>query len=132
MKAINWNEAPGKALDTRTKTFQLNMQEMAEEYRTELIETAAEQMKSWWISTAEEVFRSWNQNKVFVLVPLTMKSYPATCSSAFKNKGVQAVLDTVDFLPSQSMYLQLKIIDIDESEIERHADDKEPFHNASI
>ncbi len=45
-----------------------------------------------------------------------------------KNKGVQAVLDAVvDFLPSPVDVPAIKGIDDDENEIERHADDKEPF-----
>ncbi|MFA0677448.1 elongation factor G, partial [Vibrio sp. 10N.222.51.A6] len=52
----------------------------------------------------------------------------ATCGSAFKNKGVQAVLDAVvDFLPSPVDVPAIKGIDEDENEAERHADDKEPF-----
>ncbi len=87
------------------------MQEMAEEYRTELVEAAAEAneepMDKYW-KKAELTEAEIKQG--LRTVPLTMKSYFATCGSAFKNKGVQAVLDAVVGFPSfQSMYLQLKV-----------------------
>ncbi len=50
------------------------------------------------------------------------------CGSAFKNKGVQAMLDAViDFMPSPLDVPAIKGINEDESEGERHADDDEPF-----
>lgn len=51
-----------------------------------------------------------------------------TCGSAFKNKGVQAMLDAVvDYLPSPIDVPAIKGIKLDETEDERHADDSEPF-----
>jgi len=50
------------------------------------------------------------------------------CGSAFKNKGVQAMLDAViDYMPSPLDVPAIKGINEDDSEGERHADDKEPF-----
>jgi elongation factor G len=50
------------------------------------------------------------------------------CGSAFKNKGVQAMLDAViEFMPSPTDVPSIKGIKDDESEGERHADDDEPF-----
>jgi elongation factor G len=53
---------------------------------------------------------------------------PAFCGSAFKNKGVQAILDAViDYMPSPVDVPAIKGINEDESEGERHASDDEPF-----
>ena len=52
----------------------------------------------------------------------------STCGSAFKNKGVQAMLDAViDYMPSPLDVPAIKGINEDDSEGERHADDTEPF-----
>ncbi|MEZ8879635.1 elongation factor G [Vibrio lentus] len=128
MKAINWNEAD-QGMTFTYEDIPADMQEMAEEYRTELVEAAAEANEELMDKYLEEGelteaeikqgLRSRTLNNEIVL---------ATCGSAFKNKGVQAVLDAVvDFLPSPVDVPAIKGIDDDENEIERHADDKEPF-----
>ncbi|MEZ9652082.1 elongation factor G [Vibrio lentus] len=128
MKAINWNEAD-QGMTFTYEDIPADMQEMAEEYRTELVEAAAEANEKLMDKYLEEGelteaeikqgLRSRTLNNEIVL---------ATCGSAFKNKGVQAVLDAVvDFLPSPVDVPAIKGIDDDENEIERHADDKEPF-----
>ncbi len=53
---------------------------------------------------------------------------PMLCGSAFKNKGVQAMLDAViDYLPSPIDIPPVKGMDDHDKEVERHADDSEPF-----
>jgi elongation factor G len=53
---------------------------------------------------------------------------PVTCGAAFKNKGVQAMLDAVvEFMPSPLDVPAIVGINDDDSEGERHADDEEPF-----
>jgi elongation factor G len=60
---------------------------------------------------------------------LNVEFYPVVCGTAFKNKGVQKVLDAVvAYLPSPLDIPAMKGIDPDsEEEIERHSDDSEPF-----
>ena len=59
---------------------------------------------------------------------LTGAFYPVLCGSAFKNKGVQPLLDAVvDYLPSPVDVPAIKGIDEDGNEVVRKADDKEPL-----
>ena len=60
---------------------------------------------------------------------LAVEFYPVVCGTAFKNKGVQLVLDAViDYLPSPIDIPPMKGTNPDtEEEVERHADDNEPF-----
>ncbi|MEZ8826954.1 elongation factor G [Vibrio sp. 10N.261.55.A7] len=128
MKAINWNDAD-QGMTFSYEDIPADMQEMAEEYRTEMVEAAAEAseelmdkyLEEGELTEAEikEGLRTRTLNNEIVL---------ATCGSAFKNKGVQAVLDAVvDFLPSPVDVPSIKGIDEKENEVERHADDNEPF-----
>ncbi|TVO34340.1 elongation factor G [Vibrio algivorus] len=128
MKAINWNEAD-QGMTFTYEEIPADMQELAEEWRSHLVEAAAEASEELMdkylegeeLSEAEikQALRARTLNNEIVL---------ATCGSAFKNKGVQAVLDAViDFLPSPIEVPAIKGIDENENEVERHADDKEPF-----
>ncbi|HKQ78955.1 MAG TPA: elongation factor G [Blastocatellia bacterium] len=59
---------------------------------------------------------------------IAIKVVPVICGSAFKNKGVQPLLDTViDFLPSPIDIAAVQGVDRKGREVERKADDKEPF-----
>src|SRR5205085_936255 len=60
---------------------------------------------------------------------IALKLFPVICGTAFKNKGVQPLLDAVvDFLPSPLDIPPIKAIDPDSGkEVIRKADDKEPF-----
>ena len=130
MKAINWNEEdmgmtftyediPAEYLDT------------AEQYRTEMIEAAAEasdELMNKYLEGEElsqEEIRSGLRKRT-----LNNEIVLATCGSAFKNKGVQAVLDSViHYLPSPTEVKAITGVldDKDETEAERHSSDDEPF-----
>ncbi|MBO0857584.1 MAG: elongation factor G [Chloracidobacterium sp.] len=59
---------------------------------------------------------------------VAIKLVPVVCGSAFKNKGVQHLLDAViDYLPSPLDIAAIQGIDLKGNEVERKADDKEPF-----
>ncbi|USD65531.1 elongation factor G [Vibrio sp. SCSIO 43136] len=128
MKAINWNEAD-QGMSFTYEDIPADMQEEAEEWRNNLVEAAAEAseelmdkyLEEGELSEAEikQALRTRTLNNEIVL---------ATCGSAFKNKGVQAVLDAViEFLPSPVDVPAIKGVDESENEVERHADDNEPF-----
>ncbi|CCN33174.1 Elongation factor G [Vibrio nigripulchritudo SO65] len=128
MKAINWNEAD-QGMTFTYEDIPADMQELAEEWHSNLVEVAAEAseelmekyLEEGALTEAEikEALRTRTLNNEIVL---------ATCGSAFKNKGVQAVLDAViEFLPSPVDVPAIKGIDDRDNEVERHADDNEPF-----
>ncbi|MDE1312966.1 elongation factor G [Vibrio aestuarianus] len=128
MKAINWNEAD-QGMTFTYEDIPADMQELAEEWRNNLVEAAAEASEELMDKYLEEgelteaeikqALRTRTINNEIVL---------ATCGSAFKNKGVQAVLDAViEYLPSPIDVPAIKGLDDNDNEVERHADDNEPF-----
>ncbi|MDR9830734.1 elongation factor G [Vibrio sp. FNV 38] len=128
MKAINWNDAD-QGMTFTYESIPEDMLEMAEEYRTEMVEAAAEASEELMDKYLEEGELTEAEIKQGLRIrTLNNEIVLATCGSAFKNKGVQAVLDAVvDFLPSPVDVPAIKGIDDKENEIERHADDNEPF-----
>ncbi len=130
MKSINWNEADKGATFTY-EDIPADHLDRAQQYRTEMVEAAVEAndelmdkyLNGEELSEAEikQGLRIRTLNNEIVL---------ATCGSAFKNKGVQAVLDAVvEYLPSPEEVKAITGIldDGKETEAERHSDDSEPF-----
>ena len=130
MKAINWTEADKGATFTY-EDIPAEYLDKAEEFRMEMVEAAAEandDLMEKYLGgeelTEEEIklgLRTRTLNNEIVL---------ATCGSAFKNKGVQAVLDAVvEYLPSPTEVKAITGVldDKDETEAVRHSDDNEPF-----
>jgi elongation factor G len=128
MKAINWNEAD-QGMTFSYEEIPADMVELAEEYRTEMIEAAAEANEELMDKYLEEGELSEEEIKLGLRTrTLNNEIVLATCGSAFKNKGVQAVLDAViEYLPSPVDVPAIKGEDDDENVVERHADDNEPF-----
>ncbi|MDO6477704.1 elongation factor G [Alteromonas sp. 1_MG-2023] len=130
MKAINWN-AEDMGMTFTYEDIPAELVAKAEMYRTEMIEAAAEAseelMEKYLEGEAltEEEIRLGLRTRV-----LNNEIVLATCGSAFKNKGVQAVLDAVvEYLPAPVDIPSIKGVldDGEETEAERHADDSEPF-----
>jgi elongation factor G len=128
MKAVFWDEA------TQGMTFELrdipaDMQELCEEWRGHLIEAAAEgseELTNKYLETLELTNEEIKQG----LRARTLRNevVPVLCGSAFKNKGVQAMLDAiVEYMPSPVEVPAIRGELEDGTEGERHADDKEPF-----
>ncbi|ORT50826.1 elongation factor G [Vibrio sp. qd031] len=128
MKAINWNEAD-QGMTFSYEEIPADMVELAEEYRLEMIEAAAEANEELMDKYLEEGELSEEEIKLGLRTrTLNNEIVLATCGSAFKNKGVQAVLDAViEYLPSPVDVPAIKGEDDDENIVERHADDNEPF-----
>ncbi len=101
MKAINWNEAD-QGMTFTYDPIPAELQDKAEEYRTKMIEAAAESSEELMDKylggedlTEEEVKAAIRART------LAGEIIPMVCGSAFKNKGVQAMLDAViEYLPA--------------------------------
>ncbi|MGX9419440.1 elongation factor G [Vibrio sp. RC27] len=128
MKAINWNEAD-QGMSFTYEDIPEDMQDEAEEWRNNLVEAAAEANEELMDKYLEEGELSEEEVKLGLRIrTLNNEIVLATCGSAFKNKGVQAVLDAViEYLPSPTDVPAIKGIGHADKEVERHADDKEPF-----
>ncbi|OFR31442.1 elongation factor G [Actinomyces sp. HMSC065F11] len=107
------------------------LQAEAEEYREALIEAAAEANEELMDIYLEEGELTNDQIRAGVReLTISSQAYPVFCGSAFKNKGVQVVLDgVVSYLPSPLDVPSVKGTKVGDEEtvIERHADENEPF-----
>ena len=130
MKAINWN-AEDMGMTFTYEDIPAELADKAEKYRTEMIEAAAEaseELMEKYLEgeeLTEEEIRQGLRTRV-----LNNEIVLATCGSAFKNKGVQAVLDAViEYLPAPVDVPAIDGVldDGKETHAERHADDNEPF-----
>ncbi|MGI2856317.1 elongation factor G [Shewanella algae] len=128
MKAINWNEED-QGLTFTHEEIPEHLLAKATEMREYLVESAAEasdELMDKYLEegelTEEEIKKALRQRTINNEIVL------ATCGSAFKNKGVQAVLDAVvEYLPAPVDVPAIKGIDDREQEVERVSDDNAPF-----
>ncbi|GIN72210.1 elongation factor G [Bacillus sp. J14TS2] len=107
-----------------------DLQDKADELRTSLIEAVAELDEDLMMKYLEGEEISVEELKAAIRVAtLKVEFYPVLCGTAFKNKGVQKMLDAViDYLPAPTDIESIKgIIPDTDEEIARHADDSEPF-----
>ena len=130
MKAIYWNE-DDLGLTFVEKDIPEDLQALADEYRENMMEAAAEANDELMELYLEEgKLNNEDIKKGIRDRTLANEIVPALCGSAFKNKGVQTMLDAVvEFLPAPD---EVKAIHgyLDEAgEVDgyRHADDDEPF-----
>ncbi|MFA3793163.1 elongation factor G [Aliiglaciecola sp. SL4] len=130
MKAINWNEAD-QGMTFLYEDVPADLLDRANELRTEMVEAAAEASDELMNKYLEGEELSEEEIKTGLRIrTLNNEIVVATCGSAFKNKGVQAVLDSViEFLPAPVDVPAITgvLSDKNETEAERHADDSEPF-----
>jgi elongation factor G len=129
MNAVFYGNDLGTDIEVREIPEEYRAQ--AEEYREKLVEAVAEldeELMEKYLGgeeiTKEELKAAIRKGTVNV------EFYPVICGSAFKNKGVQLMLDAViDYLPSPLDVPAIKghAVDDDEEIIERHSSDEEPF-----
>ncbi|MEH6906076.1 elongation factor G [Neobacillus drentensis] len=129
MNAVFYGNDLGTDIEVREIPEEYKAQ--AEEYREKLVEAVAEldeELMEKYLGgeeiTKEELKAAIRKGTVNV------EFYPVICGSAFKNKGVQLMLDAViDYLPSPLDVPAIKghAVDDDEEIVERHSSDEEPF-----
>lgn len=127
-RAIDWNEAD-QGLSFEYKDIPADMVEEVEEWRSKLVEAAAEADEALMDKyfggeelTEEEIIRGLRERT------LRNEIIPMCCGSAFKNKGVQAMLDAVVmYLPSPVDVPPVKGESLTGEPDERKTDDKAPF-----
>ncbi len=128
MKAYYYLDDLGSKMEERD--IPEDLIELAEEQRTKLIEAVAdfdEDLMMKYLEgeeiTAEELKAAIRQ------ATLQVEFYPVLCGSAFKNKGIQLVIDAViDYLPSPLDIEAIKgVVPKTEEEVTREADDNGPF-----
>ncbi|MCW8875043.1 MAG: elongation factor G [Gammaproteobacteria bacterium] len=130
MKAIYWNEEDmGMTYDARD--IPADMLEACQEWREKLIENAAEANEELMEKYLEGNELTEDEiRKGLRMRTLANEIVPAMCGSAFKNKGVQAMLDNmIYYMPAPTDVLAIKGVldDAAESEALRHSTDDEPF-----
>ena len=130
MKAIYWDEADlGRKYEERE--IPADLQGLCEKWRQNMVETAAEADEELMEKFLEEEELSAEEIKKGIRSrTLANEIVPAFCGAAFKNKGIQALLDGfIDYMPSPVDVPAIKGIldDGKETEAERPAQDDAPF-----
>jgi len=129
MKAIYWDDATmGMTFVERDVPDEMKNECLA--WREHILEVAADANETLMEKYLEESLLSVEEVKQGIrLQTISGKVFPAFCGSAFKNKGVQALLDgIVEYLPSPVDVPAVKGVLVDsDTEVSRFASDEQPF-----
>jgi elongation factor G len=129
MKAIIWKDETLGA-EYVTEEIPEELKKKANAFHNQMVETIVENDDDLLHKYMEgETISPQELKKSLRKSVIALKLFPVICGSAFKNKGVQPLLDAVvDFLPSPIEIPPVKGIDPETgAPVERRADDKEPF-----
>ena len=127
MKAYIYNDEKGE--DISIVDIPEDMQEDAELYHTELIEKICELDDDLMMEYLEGEEPSIESLKAALRKgTCECEAVPVCCGSAYRNKGVQKLLDAVlEYMPAPTDIPAIKGVDEDGNEVERHSSDDEPF-----
>ena len=127
MKAVYFEGAKGE--NVVYKEIPEEYMAQAEEYRAKMLDQAATYDDDLLMKVLEGEEISEEEIKAAIRKgTLAVELFPVLCGSAYKDKGVQPMLDAViDFLPAPTDIPSIKGTDEDGNEVERHASDDEPF-----
>ncbi len=128
MRAIYWEEA-NMGIAFEEKEIPCSMQELCEQWREYLVEAAAEASDELMDKYLEEGDLTIDEIRKGIRIrTLANEIVPTLCGSAFKNKGVQAMLDAViDYMPAPADVAAIKGILENGEEEERPSRDDAPF-----
>jgi len=127
MKAYIFNGDKGD--DVSVVDIPEDLQDDAELYRAELVEKICELDDDLMMVYLEGEEPSVDElKKALRAATCNCTAIPVCCGSAYRNKGVQKLLDAVlEFMPAPTDIASIKGVDMDGNEIERHSSDEEPF-----
>ena len=127
MKAVYFEGAKGE--NVTYKEIPEEYMAQAEEYRAKMLDQAATYDDDLLMKVLEGEEVTDEEIKAAIRKgTLAVELFPVLCGSAYKDKGVQPMLDAViDFLPAPTDIPSIKGTDEDGNEVERHASDDEPF-----
>ena len=131
MRALVWEGDVKLGEDYEVREIPADLADKAEEYRSKLIEQVAEASEELLEKYLGGEELSTEEIKAGIReLTITSQAYPVVCGSAFKNKGVQPMLDAVvDYLPSPFDVPEVEghVPGDEESTLTRKADETEPF-----
>ena len=127
MEAYIYNDEKGE--DISIVEIPEDMKEEAELYHTELIEKICELDDDLMMQYLEGEEPSVDELKAALRKgTCECKAVPVCCGTAYRNKGVQKLLDAIiEFMPAPTDIPAIKGVDEDGNEVERHSSDDEPF-----
>ena len=127
MEAYIYNDEKGE--DISIVEIPEDMKEEAELYHTELIEKICELDDDLMMQYLEGEEPSVDDLKAALRKgTCECKAVPVCCGTAYRNKGVQKLLDAIiEFMPAPTDIPAIKGVDEDGNEVERHSSDDEPF-----
>ena len=127
MKALYYKDEEGKVIEE--KEIPADLVEKANEYRAKMVETAAEQDDELMMKYLDgEELTETEIRKGLRKATLSNNATLVCCGSAYKNKGLQLLLDNiVEYLPSPLDIDHIKGVDEDGNEMERETSDDAPF-----
>ena len=127
MKAYIYNDEKG--VDISVVPIPDDMKEQAETYHQELVEKICELDDDLLMMYLEGEEPSVEDMKaVLRRATCECKAVPVCCGTAYRNKGVQKLLDAViEYMPAPTDIPAIKGTDLDGNEVERHSSDDEPF-----
>ncbi|HAC1149571.1 TPA_asm: elongation factor G [Listeria monocytogenes] len=132
MNALYYEDDLGN--DPHIKEIPADLKDLADEYRGKLVEAVAELDEELMMKYLEGEEITKEELKAGIRKgTINVEFYPVVCGTAFKNKGVQPMLDAVlDYLPAPTDVPAINGVLPDGEEAARHADDSEPFSSLAF